>query len=561
MSSKSAARRSPSSVSSGSSTSLRQVTPLKLVIPSSAGHRQADSGRPSHYDARQCHYDYKARLVKTNLGNFDRHFRDLENYRLLNPPHFDTYEAFRPTGLAYSTLLASHELCAAAIQELIGLANPSEQRASLAEYQNVIDTQVAVLEDAYEYAQPLKQRVLDTINASGSPPLPRAIPPRTPPSTDRLEPSTSVPETNLTLATAPDADQRCDSMSSQPTHITLADAMRIAHSTVNPQRDQSTSTTSYRTPPAEGSNPSKVATTQERSGSKTRGSSNNSVSTTSSRTKARIAQREAALSLRELEQAHRLEEEEERAELEAERIADEAKAEAERIAVEAKQEAERAAAEAERKAAAAKRDVERKRAAIRREKERLSALTRVRAAEYIRKYIDQEYFEQELDTDEDGDSSSALINPLTAPQAASTTQQAVPTIQRTAPMVQAPDTATSNRNAALTGQLPPVPATTARVDQARTGVDQGRLPPISTHGDGFNPNARPFLPSHLASGSTRPPQQHFVRSSPYTYAPNGFQPAPTPPTSSGMVGESLQWLQALVFRPSDRAKFEGKSEK
>ena len=27
-----------------------------------------------------------------------------------------------------------------------------------------------------------------------------------------------------------------------------------------------------------------------------------------------------------------------------------------------------------------------------------------------------------------------------------------------------------------------------------------------------------------------------------------------------MVGESLQWLQALVFRPSDSAKFEGKGE-
>jgi len=287
------------------------VTPLKLAIPSPSGRRQADPGRLGYYDPRQGHYDIKARLVRTNLGNFDRHFRDLENYRLFNPPRFDTYKGFRPTGLTYNALLASHELCVASIQELIGLANPSDQGSLLSKYQKVIDAQVAILKNAYEYIQPLRQQVLDTINASGSPPLPRATPPRIPPSSDRLRPSTSAPEINPTLATASGADRQRDSTNSQSTPITLTDAMRMAHSDVNPQQDESTSTTSYRTPPAEGSNPSKVATTQERSGSKTRRSSNNSVSTTSSRTKARIAQREAALSLRELEQAHRLEEEEE----------------------------------------------------------------------------------------------------------------------------------------------------------------------------------------------------------------------------------------------------------
>ena len=152
--------------------------------------------------------------------------------------------------------------------------------------------------------------------------------------------------------------------------------MRTAHSTVNPQQDENTSTTPYGTPPAESANPSKGTTTQERSGSKTRGSSDKSELTTSSRIKAPIAQREAALSLQELEQAHRLEEEEERAELEAERTA-----------------------------ADARRELERKKAATRREKERLAAVTKARATEYARKCIEQEYFEQELDSDEDDDSS------------------------------------------------------------------------------------------------------------------------------------------------------------
>ena len=393
-----------------------------------------------------------------------------------------------------------------------------------------------MLEGAYDYVQPLRQHVLHTIKATGSPPLPRATSARITPSSVLPGPSTSAPEANTTLAAASDADQRRDTP--RPTPVTLADAMRTAHSTVNPQQDENTLATSYGTPPAEDVNPSKGATTQEGFGSRTRESSDKSELTTSSRIRARIAQREAALSLQELEQAHRLEEEEERAELEAERTA-----------------------------ADARRELERKKAATRREKERLAAVTKARATEYARKCIEQEYFEQELDSDEDDDSSPAPVSPSAVQQTApvvqpmaSPTQPTTSVAQPVAPAVRAPDTVTTDRNAALTGQLPPVTATTTRVEQARTGLDQERLPPISTNGNGFNPNAQPFLPSHDASGPAQPQQHHFVRSSPYAYAAKGFQPAPTPPTSSGMVGENLQWLQALVFRPSDSAKFEGKSE-
>ena len=186
MSLKSAARRSPSSVSSGSSTSLRQVTPLKLAIPSSSGRKQTDAGR--HYN-----YEIKLKVVKTNLTNFDRHLKDLDSYRICNPTRFDTYKGFRPTGLTYNALFSSHELCAASIHELIGLANPSDQRALLSKYQKVIDTQVNVLEGAYDYVQPLRQHVLDTIKATGSPPLPHAASARITPSSVLPGPSTSAP--------------------------------------------------------------------------------------------------------------------------------------------------------------------------------------------------------------------------------------------------------------------------------------------------------------------------------------------------------------------------------